>query len=173
MVPTSLRPGSFVGIKSNIGANTYRACIFLRRTHWGCGVLRRRCGARADIVASAHELARPTSRRRDGGFFRGFGPDHIPTVDPAQFPEAMSQLGAAVHVVTTAGPAGMAGFTATAVVRYPISPRPAGLPQPAQPGRADPAREPGALRQYVARRRRHDRRRIRRTHERADGAALR
>lgn len=37
------------------------------------------------------------------------------TVDSARFREAMSRLGAAVHVVTTAGPAGRAGFTATAV----------------------------------------------------------
>jgi len=37
------------------------------------------------------------------------------TVAPALFREAMSRLGAAVHVVTTDGPAGKAGFTATAV----------------------------------------------------------
>ena len=37
----------------------------------------------------------------------------------------MSQLGAAVHVVTTAGPAGNAGFTATAVVS--VSDQPATL----------------------------------------------
>ena len=37
------------------------------------------------------------------------------TVDPQLFREAMSRLGAAVHVVTTDGPAGRTGFTATAV----------------------------------------------------------
>ena len=37
------------------------------------------------------------------------------TVDAKVFREAMSRLGAAVHVVTTAGPGGKTGFTATAV----------------------------------------------------------
>src|SRR3954469_21938887 len=49
------------------------------------------------------------------GSFEAVGAEHIATVDSAQFREAMSQLGAAAHVVTTAGPAGTAGFTATAV----------------------------------------------------------
>ncbi len=49
------------------------------------------------------------------GSFEAVGQEHIATVDQHQFREAMSQLGAAVHVVTTAGPAGTAGFTATAV----------------------------------------------------------
>src|SRR4051812_49673713 len=49
------------------------------------------------------------------GSFEAVGSEHIATVESAQFREAMSQLGAAVHVVTTAGPAGPAGFTATAV----------------------------------------------------------
>ena len=35
-------------------------------------------------------------------------------VDAATFREAMSRLGAAVHVVTTDGPGGKGGFTATA-----------------------------------------------------------
>jgi flavin reductase len=59
------------------------------------------------------------------GSFEAYAPEHIATVDPAQFREAMSQLGAAVHVVTTAGPAGSAGFTATAVVS--VSDQPATL----------------------------------------------
>ena len=59
------------------------------------------------------------------GSFEAVGPDHIHTVDQAQFREAMSRLGAAVHVVTTAGPAGIAGFTATAVVS--VSDQPATL----------------------------------------------
>ena len=37
------------------------------------------------------------------------------TVDPMAFHEAMSRLGAAVHVITTAGPCGKTGATATAV----------------------------------------------------------
>ena len=49
------------------------------------------------------------------GAFEAIGPDAIATVDPKLFREAMSRLGAAVHVVTTAGPAGKTGFTATAV----------------------------------------------------------
>jgi flavin reductase len=49
------------------------------------------------------------------GAFTAVGPEHVRTVEPAIFREAMSRLGAAVHVITTAGPAGKAGATATAV----------------------------------------------------------
>lgn len=42
--------------------------------------------------------------------------------DPALFREAMSRLGAAVHIVTTDGPAGRGGFTATAVASVSDSP---------------------------------------------------
>jgi flavin reductase len=49
------------------------------------------------------------------GAFAALGPDHLPTCDPASFRQAMSRLGAAVHVITTQGPAGKTGFTATAV----------------------------------------------------------
>ena len=59
------------------------------------------------------------------GSFEAVGQEHIATVDQAQFREAMSRLGAAVHVVTTAGPAGTAGVTATAVVS--VSDQPATL----------------------------------------------
>ena len=59
------------------------------------------------------------------GSFEAVGAEHIETVDAAQFREAMSQLGAAVHVVTTAGAAGVAGFTATAVCS--VSDQPATL----------------------------------------------
>ena len=58
------------------------------------------------------------------GSFEAIGPEPIATVAPAQFREAMSRLGAAVHVVTT-GPAGKAGFTATAVTS--VSDQPATL----------------------------------------------
>ena len=46
-------------------------------------------------------------------------------VDAQQFREAMSRLGAAVHVVTTDGPSGKTGFTATAVCS--VSDQPATL----------------------------------------------
>jgi flavin reductase len=49
------------------------------------------------------------------GAFTAVGPDIVRTVEPAIFREAMSRLGAAVHVITTAGPGGKAGATATAV----------------------------------------------------------
>src|SRR3977135_188429 len=48
------------------------------------------------------------------GAFEAVGPDPIAPVDPHLFREAMSRLGAAVHVVTTAGPAGKTGFNPTA-----------------------------------------------------------
>ena len=59
------------------------------------------------------------------GSFEAVGHEHIATVDPSQFREAMSQLGAAVHVVTTAGGAGRGGVTATAVCS--VSDQPATL----------------------------------------------
>ena len=49
------------------------------------------------------------------GAFTAVGPETVRTVEPAAFREAMSRLGAAVHVITTDGPGGKAGTTATAV----------------------------------------------------------
>ena len=49
------------------------------------------------------------------GAFTAVGPEIVHTVEPAAFREAMSRLGAAVHVVITAGPGGKTGATATAV----------------------------------------------------------
>src|SRR5262249_56834048 len=49
------------------------------------------------------------------GAFTAVGPDVVRTVEPTAFREAMSRLGAAVHVITTAGPGGKTGATATAV----------------------------------------------------------
>src|SRR5262245_23358776 len=49
------------------------------------------------------------------GAFATVAPETIRTVAPALFREAMSRMGAAVHVITTAGPGGKAGATATAV----------------------------------------------------------
>jgi len=51
----------------------------------------------------------------DGAFTAVAPQPPIASVDPAQFREAMARLGAAVHVVTSAGPGGKTGFTATAV----------------------------------------------------------
>jgi flavin reductase len=48
------------------------------------------------------------------GAFTVVGPEPVRTVEPGAFREAMSRLGAAVHVITTAGPAGKTGATATA-----------------------------------------------------------
>jgi flavin reductase (DIM6/NTAB) family NADH-FMN oxidoreductase RutF len=44
------------------------------------------------------------------------------TVEPPLFRDAMCRLGAAVHVVTTDGPSGKTGFTATAVCSVSDSP---------------------------------------------------
>jgi flavin reductase (DIM6/NTAB) family NADH-FMN oxidoreductase RutF len=49
------------------------------------------------------------------GAFTVVGPESVRTVEPAAFREAMCRLGAAVHVITTAGPGGKTGATATAV----------------------------------------------------------
>jgi flavin reductase len=50
-----------------------------------------------------------------GGAFTAEPMMHFATVAPQIFRQAMSRLGAAVHVVTTDGPGGKHGFTATAV----------------------------------------------------------
>ncbi len=49
------------------------------------------------------------------GAFAAVAPDTFPTVAPVVFREAMARLGAAVHIITTGGPAGRTGLTATAV----------------------------------------------------------
>ncbi len=49
------------------------------------------------------------------GAFTVVGPQSVRTIEPAAFREAMTRLGAAVHVITTAGPGGKTGATATAV----------------------------------------------------------
>jgi flavin reductase len=49
------------------------------------------------------------------GAFEAVAPESVPTVDGKMFREGMSSFAAAVSVVTTDGPAGKAGFTATAV----------------------------------------------------------
>ncbi len=49
------------------------------------------------------------------GAFEAIAPEPITAIAPLIFRDAMSRLGAAVHVVTTAGPGGKTGFTATAV----------------------------------------------------------
>lgn len=47
------------------------------------------------------------------GAFTAVGPEPVRTVEVAPFREAMSRLGAAVHVITTAGGGGKTGATAT------------------------------------------------------------
>jgi flavin reductase (DIM6/NTAB) family NADH-FMN oxidoreductase RutF len=59
------------------------------------------------------------------GAFTAVAPEPIASIDPAAFRDAMSRLGAAVHIVTSAGPAGKTGFTATAVCS--VSDQPATL----------------------------------------------
>jgi len=56
------------------------------------------------------------------GAFEAIAPEPLRSVGGPAFREAMSRLGAAVHVVTTAGPAGQTGFTATAVASVSDSP---------------------------------------------------
>jgi flavin reductase len=59
-----------------------------------------------------------TDQRPDdamAGAFEAFAPAELKAVEAAPFREAMARLGAAVNVITTAGVAGRAGFTATAV----------------------------------------------------------
>jgi flavin reductase (DIM6/NTAB) family NADH-FMN oxidoreductase RutF len=57
-----------------------------------------------------------------GAFFEAHGPAAIVTVEPKLFREAMSRLGAAVHIVATDGSAGKAAFTATAVASVSDAP---------------------------------------------------
>src|ERR1700728_1732657 len=60
------------------------------------------------------------------GAFTAVAPEPlISSVDAAAFRDAMSRLGAAVHVVTSAGPGGQTGFPATAVCS--VSDQPATL----------------------------------------------
>ena len=49
------------------------------------------------------------------GAFDAIAPQPLVTIDAAAFRNAMSRLGAAVHVITTAGAAGRGGLTATAI----------------------------------------------------------
>ena len=49
------------------------------------------------------------------GAFMAVAPEPFVSIEPTVFREAMARLGAAVHVVTSAGVGGKTGFTATAV----------------------------------------------------------
>lgn len=49
-------------------------------------------------------------------------PDAVPLLGKEAFREGMSRLGAAVNIITTDGPAGRAGFTASAVCSVTDSP---------------------------------------------------
>lgn len=51
------------------------------------------------------------------------GNAHLATpIDPGRFREAMSRVAGAVHLVTTAGPAGLGGITATSVASITVEP---------------------------------------------------
>jgi len=100
----------------------------------------------------SHELDRPTpptamaahSTRRSGAGA---------TVEPQLFREAMSRLGAAVHVVTTGGSGRQDGFQRDrGVLGLGCAADRAGLPQPQEPGRPADARERRVLRQHARRR---------------------
>jgi len=84
------------------------------------------------------------------GSFEAVVPEHIATIEAAQFREAMSQLGAAVHVVTTAGPAGTAGFTATAVSSVSDQPRRCSFASTGAVRSRYPAGQSRAVRQHAA-----------------------
>ena len=96
-----------------------------------------------------------------------------PLAEPAVFREAMSRLGAAVHIVTTSGKAGRAGFTATAVASVSDSP-PTVLVCLNRKSQITPdhAREQGVLRQHAGLERRRARQCVRRPHRRVHGRAL-
>jgi flavin reductase len=55
------------------------------------------------------DMAKPKNGRMELRAVPGQG------VDPARFRDAMSRVAAAIHIVTTSGPAGLAGITATSV----------------------------------------------------------
>lgn len=74
-------------------------------------LLRRRC----TIVAAMSWIDDQRPDDAMAGAFEAIGPAPVVAVAAPLFREAMSRLGAAVHVVTTAGPGGKTGFTATAV----------------------------------------------------------
>jgi flavin reductase len=59
---------------------------------------------------------------RDGGVLLAAPADLEAHLDPARFREAMSRVCAAVHIVTTDGPAGLGGITATAVTSISAEP---------------------------------------------------
>src|SRR2546430_17389607 len=87
------------------------------------------------------------------GSFEAVGAEHIATIDSAQFREAMSQLGAAVHVVTTAGPAGGAGvFPPPRWVGGGPPPHLLPCGQPGRPGPANPPNQPPPRRPNACRR---------------------
>ena len=101
------------------------------------------------------------------GAFTAVGPEPVRTVEAAPFRDAMSRLGAAVHVITTAGPGGKTGATATAACSViGRAADAADVPQPAQPDQSGRAGERRVLRQHAGRGRSRDRRHLRRPHRR-------
>ena len=101
----------------------------------------------------------------DGAFTVG-RPGAVRTVEPAAFREAMSRLGAAVHVITTAARAARPARPRPRCARSRTRRRRADVPQPPQPDQSGGGGERRVLRQHAGRGRRRDRRRVRRTQRR-------
>ena len=107
------------------------------------------------------------------GAFTAVAPGPIATVEPLVFREAMARLGAAVHVVTTAGPAGKSGFyrdRGVFGVRYAGDA--SGLSQPPQQFGAGAGAKRRVLHQHASRQRREACRSVCRPQRRASARAL-
>ena len=107
------------------------------------------------------------------GAFTAVAPAPVSSVEPPAFREAMSRLGAAVHIVTTAGPGRQIGLHRDGGL---FGVRSAGnaarLSQSWQLERADPDPERRVLRQHARRQRRKTRRPVCRSRRRASRRAF-
>jgi flavin reductase len=73
-----------------------------------------------EAVAMQKELCGAMAKFGKGDML--LGPARAPEFDRAVFREAMSRIAASVNIVTTDGPAGLAGITATAVASITLEP---------------------------------------------------
>ncbi len=130
-------------------------------------------GGGGDELDLFHELDRPTARRRHGRRLRGdragAGRDRAGAAvsrgdEPARRRRPCGDDRRARRQDRLHRDRGVLGVGCAADA--------ARVPQPAQPHRADPAREQRVLRQHAGRRMRGDRRHLRRPHRRGDGRAL-
>jgi flavin reductase len=78
------------------------------------------CQSLREMVSTEKELCDDMAKSTKGAMGTSAVPSRGP--DPAKFREAMSRVGASVHIVTTDGPAGLAGITATAVASITAEP---------------------------------------------------